>query len=215
MADVKRLGETDGEAAPRLDDEAANDRGLTRGERSVVQRVSEALKVADLLGFLMVAATLMSAFATWRMASITGMLFVVAERPYVGIQEISLDPVRANMARLRVDFRNFGHVSATDGVARVWILIDGKELKHQRGGATTINVGMVSPSVPHLSYRFVPQNVYDAVMDGRAKMVVQCEIIYRGPDQREFCYHELLTYDDQAGAFVSTGGNDHCGSAIY
>ena len=212
MADVKRTADADVAAGA---DAAFDDAGLTRGERSIVRRISRALKFADFMGVLMVAATLMSAFATWRTASVTETLFAVSERPYVGTQEISFDSVRDTMARLRVDFRNFGHVSATDGVIRVWILIDGKRLPHQRGGASTINVGMISPSAPHLVYRFVPDKIYNAVVDGEAKMVVQTEVVYRGPDQREFCYHELQTYDDRAGAFVSTGGNDRCGGDIY
>jgi hypothetical protein len=214
MADVKRIAEADVTAA-RADAAPADDAGLTRGERSIIRRISEALKFADFMGVLMVAATLMSAFATWRTASLTETLFTISERPYVGIQEASFDSVRGDMARLRVDFRNFGHVSATDGVARVWILINGKRLPHQRGGASTINVGMISPNVPHIAYRFLPNKIYNAVVDGNAKMVVQTAIIYRGPDQREFCYHELQTYDDRAGAFVSTGGDDRCGGAIY
>ena len=206
-----------GEIESRTDAGAADgdEAELRRDERSLARRISRALRFADLMAVLMVGATAMSAFATWRMASLTQTLFAVSERPYVGVTEVSFDSGRANATRVRVDFRNFSHVYATDGVARVWILIDGKRLRHRGGGTSTMNVGMISPTVPHFLYRSLPHDIYNAVIDGQAKIVVRSKIIYRGPDQREFCYNEFFTYDDQADGFVSVGGDDRCGRAIY
>jgi hypothetical protein len=64
---------------------------LTVTERSLVRRLSRALRFADLMALLMVAATGLSAFATWRTAEMTNRIFAVAERPYVGIQHVSLE----------------------------------------------------------------------------------------------------------------------------
>jgi hypothetical protein len=188
---------------------------LRRDERSLVQRISRALRFADLMAVMMVGATAMSAFATWRMASLTQTLFAVTERPYVGVARVSFEPGRDNTTRVRLDFRNFSHVYATDGVARIWIMIDGKRLRHHEGAARTMNVGMISPTVPHFLYRSLPTAVYDSIINGQAKIVVRGKIIYRGPDQREFCYNEYFTYDDQADGFVSAGGDDRCGGVIY
>ena len=187
--------------------------GLTRGERSLIGRFSEILQFADFMAVLMVAATAFSAFATWRTAQVTNLLFSIAERPYIGVERVAFDSIGSDAARLTIDFRNFGQVSAIDGVATIRELVDGKPL--ERGAAATINVGMVSPTVPHLSFRFIPADLYKKMLDGKAHLVVQVIITYRGPDQREFCYDQLLTYDHRVNAFGSSGGTDKCSGAIY
>ena len=187
--------------------------GLTRGERSLIRRFSEALRFADFMAVLMVAATAFSALATWRTAQVTSLLFSIAERPYVGVERVVFCPIGSDAARLTIDFRNFGQVSAVGGVATIRELVDGKPL--ERGAAATINVGMVSPTVPHLNFRFIPADLYKKILDGQAHLVVQVIITYRGPDQREFCYDQLLTYDHRVNAFGSSGGTDKCSGAIY
>jgi hypothetical protein len=187
--------------------------GLTRGERSLIRRFSEVLRFADFMAVLMVAATAFSAFATWRTAQVTNLLFSIAERPYIGIQRTTFDSIGADAARLTIDFRNFGQVSATDGVATIRLLVDGTPL--ERGTAATINVGMVSPTVPHLYSSYVPADIYQKILNGKARLVVQTSITYRGPDGRQFCYHESNTYDHRTNAFGPSGGSDKCGDAIY
>jgi hypothetical protein len=187
--------------------------GLTRGERSLIRRFSEVLRFADFMAVLMVAATAFSAFATWRTAQVTNLLFSIAERPYIGIQRTTFDSIGADAARLTIDFRNFGQVSATDGVATIRLLVDGTPL--ERGTAATINVGMVSPTVPHLYSSYVPADIYRKILDGKARLVVQTSITYRGPDGRQFCYHESNTYDHRANAFGPSGGSDKCSDATY
>lgn len=194
---------------------ADGDNAVRRRDGSLARRIARQLGFADLMAVLMVAATAMSAFATWRMAALTRTLLAVSARPYIGVAGVSFDTTRADIPRVRVEFRNFGHIYATDGVVRVRMLVDGKRLPRQSGAATTLNVGMVSPTVPHLFYRSVPNGIYSAVVDGRAKMVVRNMVHYRGPDQREFCYNEFFTYDPEAGGFVSIGGDDHCGEDVY
>src|SRR6266849_3870448 len=75
--------------------------GLTRGERSLIRRFSEALRFADFMALLMVAATAFSAFATWRTAQVTNLLFSIAERPYIGVQRTTFDSIGADAARVR------------------------------------------------------------------------------------------------------------------
>ncbi|MGH7934716.1 MAG: hypothetical protein ACREQN_16355 [Candidatus Binataceae bacterium] len=201
--------------APPLNRDEGHSGGeeLTRGERSLLRRVSRALKFADFMAVLMVFATAFSAFATWRTATVTNLLFSVSERPYVGIERVRFDSITNKNARLMVDLRNFGKISATDGVVVTRLLVDGHPM--QSGLANTVNVGMVSPNVPQLFFRFVPGNVYHAISIGSARFVVHVIVAYRGPDHREFCYNELMTYDARARAFASSGGSDRCGAAVY
>ncbi|HXR24122.1 MAG TPA: hypothetical protein VN742_02090, partial [Candidatus Binataceae bacterium] len=78
-----------------------------------------------------------------------------------------------------------------------------------------INIGMVTPSVPHPFHLFVPIKTYEAVRAGQAKLILHTEITYRGPDQRQFCYSETMTYDDRADTFDPNGGSDRCDGSIY
>ena len=215
--DPRRTLETDFADAP----------GLTSGERRLARRLTSALRFTDLMTALMVAATAFSAFATWRTAKVTSLLFYVAERPYVGVLDVRFETAGHSSnpalsggdvdgdAHLVVDCRNFGHVQATDGVARVRVLIDGHALPHQAGSFAINNIGMVSPSAPHLIYRFIPAAIYRTVRAGHARMVVQVMFNYRGPSEREFCYNETMTYEPHANQFIASGGSDHCDGAVY
>ena len=194
-------------------EEVVESGGLTRGERSLIGRFTEVLQFADFMALLMVAATAFSAFATWRTAQVTNLLFSIAERPYIGIERLTFDSIGADAARLTIDFRNFGQVSATDGVATIIELVDGTPL--ERGTASTAKVGMVSPTVPHLYFSYVPAGIYQKILRGEARLVVQTSITYRGPDGRQFCYHESNTYDRRANVFSPSGGSDKCGDATY
>jgi hypothetical protein len=186
---------------------------LTRSDRSLLRRVSEAIKFADFMAVAMVCATAFSAFATWRTATITDLLVSVSQRPYVGLRRVSFDSVNSEDARVAIDLRNFGQIAASDGVVIVRLLVDGRPMMH--GPATTQNVGMLSPSVPQMVYRFVPANVYRKVKTGSARFVVHVVASYRGPDNREFCYNELMTYDHLTQTFSATGGSDRCGGEVY
>jgi hypothetical protein len=219
MAEHECLAEREDSAAEKLtgnDSVAGEERGdlggLTRGERSLIRRFSEALRFADFMAVLMVAATAFSAFATWRTAQVTNLLFSIAERPYIGIERMTFDSIGSDAARLTIDFRNFGQVSATDGVATIRELVDGTPLER---GTAAVKVGMVSPTVPHFYFSYVPAGIYQRILQGKARLVVQTSITYRGPDGRQFCYHESNTYERRANVFSPSGGSDKCGDAIY
>lgn len=199
----------------KLEEDFATAPGLSRGERKVVQRLSEVLRFTDFMTAMMVGATIFSAYATWRTARVTNLLFTIAERPYIGTARVAIDSIDAEFARLMIDCRNFGQVSATDGVARISVFIDGKLLPKAIGGSAIENIGIVSPTVPHPIFRFVPLSLFSPVRDGLSKMVVRIAFDYRGPDQRQFCYTELMTYDRRLASFVPSGGTDHCGVEIY
>jgi hypothetical protein len=165
---------------------------------------------------MMVLATICSAIATWRTANIASLLVSTSERPYVGLQRVTFDTVGSDgSGRLLIDCRNFGHVPATDGAVRIRLVIDGKTLPSTAGSLAVVNVGMLAPSIPQIFFRFIPATPYQAVRDGNSLMVAHIAINYRGPDQREFCYSQLMTYDHRADAFSATGGSDRCDSAIH
>src|SRR5260370_13444292 len=131
MAEHEGSAERDDSVEEKLagNDSAAGEEGveaggLTRGERSLIKRFSEVLRFADFMAVLMVAATAFSAFATWRTAQVTNLLFSIAERPYIGVQRTTFDSIGADAARVTIDFRHFGQGSATDGVAPIRLLVD-------------------------------------------------------------------------------------------
>ena len=92
----------------KLEQDFANAPGFSRGERKVVQRLSDVLRFTDFMTAMMVVATIFSAFATWRTARVTDLLFTIAERPYIGVERVAVDSVDAEFARLMIDCRNFG-----------------------------------------------------------------------------------------------------------
>jgi hypothetical protein len=186
----------------------------SRGERRALQRLYNVLRFNDFMTVMMVAATAFSAFATWRTARVTNLLFAVGERPYIGVEQVTVDTIEADFARVVVDCRNFGHVAATGGVARVGVRIDGKTLPTETT-AQTENIGIVSPTVPHRIFRFVPKVLYDQVREGRSRMIVHVLFNYLGPDRRQFCYSELMSYDKRSASFISNGGSDQCDGQVY
>src|ERR1700691_228747 len=133
--------------------------GLTRGERRVIRRLSQGIRFNDFMTFMIVAATICSAFATWRTAQVTSLLFAVTERPYVGVEDASMDASDEQNARIAINFRNFGHVSAGDGVARIAVVVNGRPSFDSGAASATNNVGMISPTVRHSFFRFVPIDV--------------------------------------------------------
>lgn len=213
------MGDESNAADTPPNDGAENNREavpLTITERSAMRRLSSALRFADFMALLMVAATGFSAFATWRTAQVTHQLFMVAERPYLGIQRASFEVIDSISARLVIDCRNFGTVSARDGVARFRVLVDGAPLPASaNAGESTINVGNFTPTVPHPFHLFIPIKTYEEARAGRARIILHVQMTFRGPDQREFCYNETFTYDHRADSFDPSGGDVRCDSEIF
>jgi ATP-dependent Clp protease adapter protein ClpS len=189
--------------------------GLSRDERTVVRRLSKVLRFNDFMTVMMVIATIFSAFATWRTAQVTNLLFAIEERPYIGVERVTVDSIDADFARVMIDCRNFGSVSANDGVAQVSVTIDDATLPETTPTAGIQNIVIVSPTVPHRIFRFVPKALYEQVREGHSRMIVHIVFNYRGPDQRQFCYSEMMGYDRRTADFISIGGSDRCNGQIY
>lgn len=199
----------------RVQGEGSDGHQLTRAERSLVGRLSSALRFADFMALLMVAATAFSALATWRTTQLMHSIFMVSERPYLGVQHVGFDSVDNHSARLAVDCQNFGHVSASDGVSQIRLLMDDLPVKGADLRYSVRNLGIVSPNVPHIYYRFIPIDVYRQLRAGQGRLIIDVLLNYRGPDQRQFCYNEIMTYDSRTDAFSASGGGDRCDGQIF
>src|SRR5277367_4372790 len=98
--DSERRQEDSGDVAPvhpEGNDESASTEAsdpaaqVSPGERWAFRRLTQILRFTDFMTLMMVVATGFSAFATWRTAQVTNLLFSVAERPYMGVEQVTID----------------------------------------------------------------------------------------------------------------------------
>jgi hypothetical protein len=192
------------------------DREIIRSERSLVGRLSQVLKLADFMALLMVLATFFSAYATWRTARVTSAIFAVADRPFLGVQEVTFQATDSQHPRIAVQFRNYGSIQALDAVVGAHAVIDGKVIKDPEYPMTETEAGILSPNVPHAFYLTMPRDQYEAVIAGTSNLQVHVRMLYKGPAHaEELCYFERFAYDSRGGIFGASGGNDRCGSEIF
>jgi hypothetical protein len=198
----------------RTERELARERALERRERSQLQRVGRALRLADFIAILMVAATAFAAYAAWRTAEVTSLVFAISERPFLGIQQVAFEAPDSPRPRVAVEYRNFGKIPAVDSLFSVHLLVDGKLVKQQDGQLSAVETGIVSPTVPHFFYAFLPADAYHNVISGKDTMQVHVRMIYKGPArQNQYCYSERIVYDYRSASFRLGGGSDHCGQS--
>ena len=187
-----------------------------RRERSQLRRVSEIVRFADLMAILMVLATVFSAYATWRTAQVTSTVFMIADRPFLGVQQARFEAVDTFRPTVTVDFRNFGQIPAVDALATVTALVDGKRVKPGAGEMTSSDAGFVPPNVPYFLYAYLPTDAYPLIIAGKANLQVQVRLMYKSPRLlHEYCYFERIVYDYRSGTFRMAGGNDRCGSEVF
>ena len=108
----------------------------------------------------MVLATFFSAYATWRTALVTSTIFAVADRPFLGVQQISFQETDTQHPTIVVNFRNFGSIPALDAIVGAHAVIDGKVIKAPADIMSEMNAGILSPNVPHSFYVFIPPEKY-------------------------------------------------------
>jgi hypothetical protein len=192
------------------------DREIIKSERTIVARLGQAVKLADFMAILMVLATFFSAYATWRTALVTSTIFAVADRPFLGVQQVSFERSDAQHPAVAVTFKNFANIQAFDAVVGADALIDGKVVKYPADAMSEREAGILSPNVPHLFYVFIPPDVYQTVAAGKSSLQVHVKMRYKGPaHDKLLCYFERFVFDYRAGAFLASGGNDRCGSDIF
>ncbi len=198
------------------DEHQRRDREIIRTERSMLARLGRAIKVADLMAVLMVLATFFSAYATWRTALVTSTIFAVADRPFLGVQQISFQETDTEHPTIVVSFKNFGSIPALDAIIGAHAVIDGKLIKGPADTMSEINAGILSPNVPHSFYVFIPPEKYAAVAAGKSNLQVHVRMIYNGPaHQKQLCYFERYAYDLRMNIFQASGGDDRCGTDIF
>jgi hypothetical protein len=192
------------------------DREIIRTERSLLARLAQALKLADFMAILMVLATFFSAYATWRTALVTSTIFAVADRPFIGVQQVAFSGTDPQHPVISVNFRNFGSIPALDTIISVHAVVDGKVVRLPAGTMSEMDAGIVSPNVPHDFYIFIPVEKYQAVAAGKSNLQVHVKVLYKGPThQVQLCYFERFAYDLRVNVFMASGGTDKCGTDIF
>jgi hypothetical protein len=175
-------------------------------ERSLVRRLSRAIRFADFMAALMVAATAFSALATWRTASIAKAIYLASERAYVGVEGVWIDGTRSDDPRVEVDFRNFGNVAAQEVKLTRRLKLDGVVVKDS---AQILNAGILSPTTPHRLHLHLPANSYTAVTSGKATLTVEIAASFFSA-QRQLCYLQRFTYVEHENEFLVDGGTTDC-----
>jgi hypothetical protein len=189
---------------------------LVKREGFQLAKLSRAIKLADFMAILMVFATICSAYATWRTAEVSRLIFAVAYRPVLGIERVAFDAVDSTMPAIKVEFRNFSQIAALDTLVEVHAVVDGKLANPPDSTTTAIEAGILSPNVPHFFYAYLSPELYQAVAAGKSNLQVRVKMMYRGPAHAtEYCYLERMVYDFRSRLFNNSGGNDRCGSDVY
>ncbi|HZO82766.1 MAG TPA: hypothetical protein VFB33_13810 [Candidatus Binataceae bacterium] len=184
--------------------------GLSRGETSLIRRLTEVLRFADFMAVLMVAATAFSAYATWRTAQVTSHVFAIEERPFIGVERVTFEQGDTANPRVVIDYRNFGKIPAVDAIVTVVAMTDGKRVADLPNEMSSISAGVLSPGVPHFFYRYLPVAVYKAVVEGKSKLMLHVRAEYKGAAEEPFCYSERVVYDYRSAGFRPAGGSDRC-----
>ncbi len=63
---------------------------LSRRDRRLLGSIADFLGIVDLVAVMMVIATVCTAIATWRTASIATAIYMASERPYMGVSSVDL-----------------------------------------------------------------------------------------------------------------------------
>jgi hypothetical protein len=202
--------------SPEVSSAERRDRELIRTERSLLARLAQAVKLADFMAILMVLATFFSAYATWRTALVTSTIFAVADRPFLGVQQVSFETTDPQHPAILVNIRNFGNIPALDAIVGAHAVVDGKLIKASANTMFEMNAGILSPNVPHSFYVFIPLDRYQAVATGKSKLQVHVRMLYKGPaHQQQLCYFERFSYDSRVNIFQASGGDDHCSTDVF
>ncbi len=192
------------------------DREIIKSERTILTRLGQAVKLADFMAILMVLATFFSAYATWRTALVTSTIFAVADRPFLGVQEVSFERTDTQHPTIVVNIRNFGSIQALDAIVGAHALVDGKVVKDPAEAVSEMDAGILSPNVPHFFYVFIPPEKYQAVAAGKSNLQVHVRMLYKGPaHEKQLCYFERFVYDYRVGTFLASGGDDRCSSDVF
>ena len=217
MGEHEKGSGTESGKRAELERELERERKLECSERSQLIGARRAIRLADFMAILMVLATGFSAYAAWRTAQVTRMVFAVSDRPFIGVESAKFEQRTTEAPRVAVSFKNFGRIPAIDAFVSVHSVVDGKLIKSTDGDMTTMDTGVLSPGVDHYFYNYLSPEIYQAVVSGKSKMQIHVRIYYKGPAQSEqFCYFERIFFDQHSATFRAGGGSDRCsGTAVF
>jgi hypothetical protein len=201
---------------PEPQDSRVRESTELRAEHSQLRKLAEVIRLADFMAILMVLATLFSAFATWRTAQVTRLVFEIADRPFLGVQKVSFEAIESERPMITVEVRDFANIPALEALVSVYAVADGKPLAPPPGEMTTQELGILSPGVPHHFYAFITPELYRAASAGKSNLQVHVRMLYKGPaHQQSYCYFERVVYDFHAASFRMSGGSDRCGTDVF
>lgn len=176
--------------------------------RTLLRTLVGALEITDLLALMMVFATALSAYATWKTQQVTNQILLISQRPYIGLEAINL--VGNTNPKVVEDLRNFGAVQA--GQTRVSIVLRVNEdalsgdSEPQQQDAPLV----FSPGVPHRFYRHITSDTYRDAVQGKVNLVIETQVRYKGPLGDEHCYLTVYRYDHADGVFCPQRGSLSC-----
>jgi hypothetical protein len=209
------MGEDEHQSPARSSSER-RDREIIRTERSLLARTAGAIKLADFMALLMVLATFFSAYATWRTAMVTSTIFAVADRPFLGVEQVAFEGTDPAHPVILANFRNFGNIPALEAIVSAHAVVDGKLVRPPADSMSEMDAGILSPNVPHTFYVYLPADKYQAVTAGKSNLQVHVSIVYKGPAHaQQLCYFERFSYESRANIFQASGGNDKCGTDVF
>ena len=186
--------------------------GERRATVKVLRSILSALEVTDLIALMMVFATVLSAYATWKTQQVTRQILLISQRPYIGTESMNL--IDDKNPRVLIDLRNFGTVQAEDTVVSVVVRINGKVLVHdsesQQPGAPVV----FSPGVPHRFFRHMTSEMYRDAVQGKINLVVEIQVRYGGPQGDKHCYLTRDSYDNVDNVFYPQRGSLSCDDQV-
>lgn len=186
-------------------------RSLDRAQRSLLRRLVEVLRFLDLMTLLMVAATVLSAIATWRSSQIAHQILRSAYRPYVGVREMKLDLSNPTKPQVRIEILNFGTIPAEKMVLSVSKTVDGKPVPDFEGvPEVVVPVGVLTPSAPDDFGSLLPIHYLQPVVDGKSQLSVRVRTTYNDAANNHYCYDETFGYFAPTARFSPAHGSDEC-----
>jgi hypothetical protein len=188
------------------DGNAGELRGATT--RKSLHTIASTLEIADVIALTMVLVAALSTYATWKTAQVTKQILLTSQRPYIGTESVNL--VGETNPKVLVDLRNFGLVQAEDAVIRIVLRVNGKDLSSDSEPQQEEAPVVFSPAVPHRFYRHIAADTYRDALQGKASVVIEIRVRYRGPRGDEHCYMTRDRYDHLDGIFYPQGGSLSC-----
>jgi hypothetical protein len=187
-------------------DNASEFRGAA--SRKLLTTILSTLRITDLIALMMVLVTALTAYATWKTAQVTNEILLTSQRPYVGVESVNL--IDATSPKVVVDLRNFGGVQAEHAVIGIVLRVNGKALPLDPEPQQQLAPVVLSPAVPHRFYRHLSADIYRDAVQGKADLVVEVRVRYRGPRGDEHCYLARHRYDPIDDIFYPQGGSLSC-----